>query len=115
MATQAKKSTSKTSSENKPSKKQTSKKKVTSKKTTSKKTATKKKTAASSVKKKPDASSKGKKSAASAVEITPEERWRMIATTAYLKAEARDFAPGHEKDDWLKAEKEVDALIRGKK
>lgn len=105
MATQAKKSTSKTSSKKKASKKKTSKKEVSSKK----------KTAASTVKKKTSSTGKPKKSTPSAVEISPEERWRMIATTAYLKAEARNFAPGHEKDDWLQAEKEVDALISRKK
>lgn len=30
-----------------------------------------------------------------------------IALLAYLKAEARGFSPGHELDDWLEAEKEV--------
>lgn len=45
------------------------------------------------------------------VEITSEERWRMIAVAAYHKAEKRGFAPGGETDDWLEAEREVDALL----
>ena len=31
-----------------------------------------------------------------------------IAEIAYLKAEKRGFAPGHEMDDWLEAEQEFD-------
>jgi hypothetical protein len=33
----------------------------------------------------------------------------MIAEAAYYRAEARSFAPGHEIEDWLQAEKDVDA------
>jgi hypothetical protein len=33
--------------------------------------------------------------------------WQLIALTAYLKAEARGFNPGHELDDWLEAEREL--------
>lgn len=36
-----------------------------------------------------------------------EEIYRMIREAAYLKAEARNFAPGVELQDWLDAEKEV--------
>ena len=32
-----------------------------------------------------------------------------IAEIAYFKAEKRGFEPGHERDDWLAAEAEVDA------
>lgn len=35
------------------------------------------------------------------------ERSDLIATSAYYKAEERGFMPGHELDDWLKAEAEV--------
>lgn len=45
--------------------------------------------------------------------ITAEERYKMIAHLAYLRAEKREFAPGHEVDDWLQAESEVDQLLRG--
>ena len=44
--------------------------------------------------------------------LTPEARRALIAETAYLRAEQRGFAPGHETDDWLAAESEVDALLR---
>lgn len=40
------------------------------------------------------------------------ERERRIRIAAYLKAERRGFAAGHELDDWLSAEHEVDAAIR---
>ncbi|NIR30432.1 MAG: DUF2934 domain-containing protein [Gammaproteobacteria bacterium] len=45
------------------------------------------------------------------IEVTPEERWRMIAVAAYHKAEQRNFSAGREIDDWLEAEKEIDALL----
>ena len=41
-----------------------------------------------------------------------EERERHIREAAYLKAERRGFAPGHELEDWLEAEQEVDAASR---
>lgn len=34
------------------------------------------------------------------------ERYDLIATSAYYKAEERGFMPGHELDDWLTAETE---------
>jgi hypothetical protein len=40
--------------------------------------------------------------------VTPEERARMIAEAAYYLAERRGFAPGHELEDWLAAEAEID-------
>jgi hypothetical protein len=43
--------------------------------------------------------------------ISPEERHRMICDAAYLRAERRGFAPGHEVADWLEAESEIDALL----
>lgn len=38
---------------------------------------------------------------------TAAERHQMIAEAAYLIAERRGFAPGHELSDWLGAEREV--------
>ncbi len=38
----------------------------------------------------------------------------MIAEAAYLRAERRGFAPGHEHEDWLAAEAEVDGLLRAR-
>lgn len=43
--------------------------------------------------------------------ITSEERWKMIAVAAYHKAESRGFAPGSELQDWSEAEKEIDELL----
>ena len=39
-------------------------------------------------------------------------RLRKIREAAYFKAEHRGFAPGHELDDWLEAEDEVDEASR---
>jgi hypothetical protein len=35
----------------------------------------------------------------------------MIAEAAYLRAEARGFGDGHQEEDWLAAEAEVDARL----
>lgn len=35
----------------------------------------------------------------------------MIRTTAYLLAERRGFDPGHELEDWLAAEQQVDSWL----
>ena len=42
--------------------------------------------------------------------VKPEECWKMIAECAYFKAEKRGFSPGHELDDWLEAESEINTL-----
>jgi len=47
-----------------------------------------------------------------AASVSGEDRRAMIAESAYLRAERRGFAPGHEVADWLAAEQEVDALLR---
>jgi len=39
-------------------------------------------------------------------------RHATIAEAAYRRAESRGFAPGHELDDWLRAELEVEAAER---
>jgi hypothetical protein len=44
--------------------------------------------------------------------VTAEERLAMIAQAAYFNAEQRGFAPGGETEDWLRAEAEIDALLR---
>jgi hypothetical protein len=41
--------------------------------------------------------------------LTAAERHRRICELAYRRAEQRGFAPGAEVDDWLEAEREVDA------
>lgn len=46
--------------------------------------------------------------------VDPEQRAALIAEAAYFRAERRGFAPGHETEDWLAAEAEVDErLLRG--
>jgi hypothetical protein len=48
------------------------------------------------------------------IEITDDVRRGMIAEAAYLRAERRGFSGGHEREreDWLAAEAEVDALLK---
>jgi hypothetical protein len=41
--------------------------------------------------------------------LTPEERRLRISELAYRRAAARGFTPGGEVEDWLEAEREVDA------
>ena len=45
-------------------------------------------------------------------ELAESERQSMIAEAAYYRSVARGFAPGHELDDWLAAEAEVEALLQ---
>ena len=98
----------------KPVKEDVSKKKVTKKKT-AKKTAVKKKVASA---KKTSAKKTAKKSAKlttkpSSLDITSEERWKMVAVAAYHKAEKRNFEPGYELQDWTESENEIDKFLHG--
>ena len=43
--------------------------------------------------------------------VGPEQRSALIAEAAFFRAEKRGFAPGHEVEDWLGAESEVDAKL----
>jgi len=46
--------------------------------------------------------------------VDPQQRAALIARAAYFRAMNRGYAPGHEVEDWLAAEAEVDAeLLRG--
>jgi hypothetical protein len=46
--------------------------------------------------------------------MEPQVREAMIAEAAYFRSAHRGFEPGHEVDDWLAAESEIDAaLARG--
>ena len=83
-------------------------KKAPAKKVTKKTTAKPRQTTAKKVAKKSTISSK---SQTSSINITSEERWKMIAIAAYHKAEKRGFAPGNELQDWAEAEQEVDELL----
>jgi hypothetical protein len=44
-------------------------------------------------------------------EHASEERRLWIERVAYFKAEERGFAPGHEMQDWLEAERELDQAL----
>jgi len=45
--------------------------------------------------------------------VSDEERRAMIARAAYFRAERRNFTPGHEREDWIAAEAEVDRELAG--
>ncbi len=42
-----------------------------------------------------------------------EDRHASIAEAAYYRSKLRGFAPGHEIEDWLAAEEEVDQRLMG--
>jgi len=44
--------------------------------------------------------------------ISADDRYRMIATAAYYRAERRGFAPGSELEDWCAAESEIDRHLK---
>jgi hypothetical protein len=46
-----------------------------------------------------------------AISFTPEQRQTMISEAAYFMAEHRGFESGHELQDWLFAESQIDAAI----
>ena len=54
---------------------------------------------------------RGAKGPSRVAAVSAEERQEMIAAAAYYRAEARGFEPGHEHEDWLLAEREVDTLL----
>lgn len=45
--------------------------------------------------------------------ISHPSREQLITDAAYHRAESRGFEPGHELEDWLVAESEVDARLQG--
>jgi hypothetical protein len=51
-------------------------------------------------------------SAAAPVNISADEKAKMIQDAAYYRAEKRNFEPGHEHEDWLAAEQEVEKMLR---
>ena len=53
--------------------------------------------------------------ARAAAAVTGDQRQSMIAEAAYYLALQRNFEPGHEVQDWLVAEKQIEAaLARGR-
>jgi len=85
--------------------------KVTPQKTVKKKAASARKIAP---KKATAKSAKTAKTDTSMMDITPKERWKMVAVAAYHKAEKRGFAPGHDLQDWIDAEKEIAEFLQDK-
>ncbi|MBL3529511.1 MAG: DUF2934 domain-containing protein [gamma proteobacterium endosymbiont of Lamellibrachia anaximandri] len=87
------------------SKKRVAKKKVAAKK----KVVAKKKVAA----KKKAMPAKKKVAAAKSAKpvISPRERYEMIATMAYYRAEQRDFEHGSDQNDWFECEQIVDDML----
>jgi hypothetical protein len=43
--------------------------------------------------------------------MEPDRRRAMISDAAYFLSERRDFCPGHEFEDWLTAEREIDQVL----
>jgi len=52
-----------------------------------------------------------RKTSSAQLAVQRNDAWRQerVATAAYYLAEKRGFAPGHEQEDWLLAEAQVDA------
>jgi len=50
---------------------------------------------------------------ATATTVSAEDRRRMIAEAAYLRAELRNFVGGDPVRDWLEAEADVNASLKG--
>jgi DUF2934 family protein len=46
--------------------------------------------------------------------VSTQAREQMIALAAYYRAQSRDFDPGHELEDWLEAEAEVNAQLEAR-
>jgi hypothetical protein len=89
------------------------KKKGTSKKVAGKKVAKKKVTRKKVAKKKVSKKKLAAKKSLMPV-VSDQERYEMIQRHAYFLAEARDFHPGHELDDWHEAECFVDRMLKNR-
>jgi len=100
-----KKAVARSNSGNKASQKTTSKKRAIKKTVIKKKPVSKKRSTSKKPVNNPVVSA--------SLSVTPEERWKMVAVAAYLKAEKRGFATGNELDDWTEAEREIDMLFHG--
>ena len=60
---------------------------------------------------KPATAVRQKKGESGVTRIAPSERLQMIQTAAYFRAERRGFAGGSDLEDWIAAEREVDATL----
>ncbi|MDB5971214.1 MAG: hypothetical protein JWQ90_3664 [Hydrocarboniphaga sp.] len=45
--------------------------------------------------------------------VSADQHFDLIADAAYFLAQARGFAPGHDRDDWLQAEAQIRAKFLG--
>lgn len=45
------------------------------------------------------------------INMTALDRSSMIAEAAYYRAQGRQFEPGHDLEDWLAAEREIDGAL----
>jgi hypothetical protein len=52
-------------------------------------------------------------SSPASISLSTIDRGAMIATAAYFRAQRRNFQTGHELEDWLAAESEIDAALLG--
>ena len=85
------------------------KKAVAAKKPAAAKVAVKKAAAPKAAEKKPAAKRAGK-----AMNVTAEQRYRMVAEAAYYRAESNQFKSDPVRD-WIEAESDIAALLSGKK
>ncbi len=92
-------------------KRKTVKKKPAAKTAAKKKAAVKKKVVKKAASKKKAAKKRTVKKAV-ARKVGDQERYEMIQRHAYFLAEARNFEPGHELEDWIEAERFVDEMLR---
>lgn len=46
--------------------------------------------------------------------VSPRERYKMIETMAYYRAEKRNFAPGNDEQDWFECEQIIDEMLSKK-
>jgi len=84
---------------------------VAKKKVASKKKVAKKKAASKPAAAKKTASKKSTGATKSSL-VSPRERYEMIATMAYYRAEQRNFEPGHDVEDWLDCEHIIDSMLK---
>lgn len=80
-------------------------------KVTKKKVASKKKVAKKQVAKKRASNKSTTSSSKPGALISPRERYEMIATMAYYRAEQRNFEPGHDVEDWFECERIIDQMM----
>jgi hypothetical protein len=88
-----------------------SEKKISKKKTVTKKAAKTKVAKKKTSKKKVTKKRVVKKSVSAKGVISPRERYEMIATMAYYRAESRNFEPGYDVQDWLDCEAIINDML----